>query len=44
MNMQNRRDPNILPCGTPVHIPPTADSLPFTHTYCDLYETSERNE
>ena len=25
MNMQNRRGPNILPCGTPVCIAPTAD-------------------
>ena len=43
MNMQNRRGPNILPCGTPVCIAPTADSLPFTHTYCDLH-VSERYE
>ena len=38
MNMQNRRSPNILPCGTPVYIAPTDDSLPFTDTYCDLSE------
>ena len=41
MNMQNRRGPNILPSGTPVCIAPTADSLPFTHTHCDLSERYE---
>ena len=41
MNMQNRRGPNILPCGTLVCIAPTAGSLPFTHTYCDLSDRYE---
>ena len=38
MKMQNRRDPRTLPCRTPVCVVPTAGSLPFVHTDCDLSE------
>ena len=36
MYMQNRRGPNILPCGTPVCIAPSADSLPL-HIHAVTY-------
>ena len=39
LNMQNSRGPRILPCETPDCMVPTADSLPFAQTYCDLSDT-----
>ena len=36
ITVQKSRGPRILPCGIPDCIMPTADSLPFSQTDCDL--------
>ena len=36
INIQKSRGPKILPCGTPDCMIPTAETLLFAQTYCDL--------